>query len=251
MAKQSKTANNANNVARVAALFSMLPVAIQELLRDADARDESLDFATIPMYEDVPQDAEFFYRTLEDFADPDEPVGPKMFRQIATVAEKEIAKANQSADKGAKAWQSKLKTWLGDNVGKMRVLTQHSNGKRLLTPYHDKQSCCLIHLGDDVKGRTNYREVVMILDANGEKQPVENMLRLDPVATAHLLNRILEVVRNVLDANGVKPSEKRNETIFAEPLIAELSDYLVANGCYGEVGEKRKARVAPSALPLK
>ena len=93
MAKQTKTTetitNNANNVSRVAALFSMLPVAIQELLHEADARNESLDFSAIPVFTSVPKSAEWGFRTLADL----EPIPPTLFKSIVAVADKLASEA--------------------------------------------------------------------------------------------------------------------------------------------------------------
>ena len=82
MAKQTKA--TVNNVARISALFEMLPVAIQELLRDADSRNESLDFTAIPIFTSVPKSAEWGFRTLADL----EQVPPTLFKSIVAVADK-------------------------------------------------------------------------------------------------------------------------------------------------------------------
>ena len=85
MAKQTKaTTNNATNVSRVAALFEMLPAAIQELLQEADSRNEQLDFSTIPVFTSVPKTAEWSFRTLADL----EQVPPTLFKSIVAVADK-------------------------------------------------------------------------------------------------------------------------------------------------------------------
>ena len=85
MAKQTKaTTNNATNVSRISALFEMLPAAIQELLRDADSRNESLDFSTIPVFTSVPKSAEWGFRTLADL----EQVPPTLFKSIVAVADR-------------------------------------------------------------------------------------------------------------------------------------------------------------------
>ena len=82
MAKQTKA--TVNNVARISALFEMLPVAIQELLRDADSRNESLDFTAIPVFTSVPKSAEWGFRTLADL----EQVPPTLFKSIVAVADR-------------------------------------------------------------------------------------------------------------------------------------------------------------------
>jgi len=87
MTKQKKTTTTTTtttNVSRIAALFSMLPVSIQELLQDADARNESLDFTAIPIFTSVPKSAEWGFRTLSDL----EQVPPTLFKSIVAVADR-------------------------------------------------------------------------------------------------------------------------------------------------------------------
>ena len=87
MTKQKKTTTTTTtttNVSRIAALFSMLPVSIQELLQDADSRNESLDFTAIPIFTSVPKSAEWGFRTLADL----EPIPPTLFKSIVAVADR-------------------------------------------------------------------------------------------------------------------------------------------------------------------
>lgn len=227
MSKQTKaTTNNATNVSRVAALFSMLPVAIQELLQEADARHESLDFSKVQVFKDIPDDAEFGYRTLADLCDPDEPIGPKMFRNVIIPAAEKLVteEARKQAELEAK-YSEYLKFWLGNDEASPPV--------SIITPlcpsYKDKKRFAALDFGPQDTycfSAPNYGIKVFAKDGSIGKR--FNVVKLYPTGVARLAKWLRAAISESLQAAGIK-DEKKLRTIIQDnsqfaALIAMIAD---------------------------
>ncbi len=228
MAKRTKatTTTTTTNVSRVAALFDMLPVAIQELLRDADARNEQLDFSTVQVFPNVPDDAEFGYRTLADLCDPDEPIGPKMFRNVIVPAAEKLVteEARKQAELEAK-YSEYLKHWLGndDTSPPMSIITP------LCPSYKDKKRFAALDFGPQDTycfSAPNYGIKVFAKDGSIGKR--FNVVKLYPTGVARLAKWLRSAISESLKVAGVK-DEKKLRTIIQDnsqfaALIAMIAD---------------------------
>ena len=230
MAKQVKatttTTTTTTNVSRVAALFEMLPAAVQELLRDADSRNEQLDFAKVQIFPNVPEDAEFFYRTLADLCDPDEPIGPKMFRNVIIPAAEKLVteEARKQAELEAK-YSEHLKYWLGNDEASPPV--------SIITPlcpsYKDKKRFAALDFGPQDTycfSAPNYGIKVFAKDGSIGKRL--NVVKLYPTGVARLAKWLRAAISESLKAAGVK-DEKKLRTIIQDnsqfaALIAMIVD---------------------------
>jgi hypothetical protein len=177
------------------------------------------------MFDGVPEDAEFFYRTLEDFADPDEPVGPRMFKQIAMTAEKLMTEeARKQAELEAK-YSEYLKYWLGND--------EVSPPVSIITPlcpsYKDKKRFAALDFGPQDTycfSAPNYGVKVFAKDGSIGKRL--NVVKLYPMGVARLAKWLRAAISESLKAAGVK-DEKKLRTIIQDnsqfaALIAMIVD---------------------------